>query len=104
LKSMSNDQILSAIRSVHAGRKCVPAEVAARLAEHMGDEDLTPRELDVLKLIRDGHRTKQIADKLGIAETTAAFHIKNLVEKLGANDRAHAVTIAIRRGMLDVEP
>ena len=103
LKSMPQDQVLSVIRSVHAGRKHVPTEVAARLAEHLGDEDLTIREMDVLRLIRDGHRNKQIADKLGIAETTVAFHIKNLVEKLGANDRAHAVTIAIRRGMLGVE-
>ena len=103
LKSMPNDQILSVIRSVHAGRKHVPTEVAARLAEHLGEEDLTTRELDVLQLIRDGFRNKQIADKLGIAETTVNFHIKNLVDKLGANDRTHAVTIAIRRGLLEVE-
>ena len=100
LKSMPKDEILAAIRSVHAGRKHVPAEVAARLAEHLGEEDLTTRELDVLRLIRDGHRNKQIADKLGIAETTVNFHIKNLVDKLGANDRTHAVTIATRRGLL----
>jgi DNA-binding NarL/FixJ family response regulator len=104
LKSMPNDQILSVIRSVHAGRKHVPTEVAARLAEHLGEEDLTTRELDVLRLIRDGSRNKQIADKLGIAETTVNFHIRNLVDKLGANDRTHAVTIAIRRGLLQVEP
>jgi DNA-binding NarL/FixJ family response regulator len=104
LKSMPNDQILSVIRSVHAGRKHVPTEVAARLAEHLGDEDLTARELDVLRLIRDGFRNKQIADKLSIAETTVNFHIKNLVGKLSANDRTHAVTIAIRRGLLDVTP
>ena len=103
LKSMPNDQILSVIRSVHAGRKHVPVEVAARLAEHLGEENLTARELDVLRLIRDGHRNKQIADELGIAETTVNFHIKNLVDKLGANDRTHAVTIAIRRGLLDVD-
>jgi DNA-binding NarL/FixJ family response regulator len=103
LKSMPNDQILSVIRSVHAGRKHVPAEVAARLAEHLGEESLTARELDVLRLIRDGHRNKQIADELRIAETTVNFHIKNLVDKLGANDRTHAVTIAIRRGLLDVD-
>jgi DNA-binding NarL/FixJ family response regulator len=103
LKSMPNEQILSVIRSVHAGRKHVPAEVAARLAEHLGEENLTARELDVLRLIRDGHRNKQIADELGIAETTVNFHIKNLVDKLGANDRTHAVTIAIRRGLLDVD-
>ena len=102
LKSMPKEQILTAIRSVHAGRKHVPAEVAARLAEHLGEEDLTTRELDVLRLIRDGHRNKQIADRLGIAETTVNFHIKNLVDKLGANDRTHAVTIAIRRGLLQV--
>lgn len=103
LKSMPNEQILSVIRSVHAGKKHVPPEVAARLAEHLGEENLTVRELEVLRLIRDGHRNKQIADELGIAETTVNFHIKNLVEKLGANDRTHAVTIAIRRGLIAVE-
>jgi DNA-binding NarL/FixJ family response regulator len=103
LKSMPNDQLLAAIRSVHAGKKHVPAEVATRLAEHLGEELLTVRELDVLRLIRDGHRNKQIADQLGIAETTVNFHIKNLVDKLGANDRTHAVTIAIRRGLMEIE-
>jgi DNA-binding NarL/FixJ family response regulator len=104
LKTMPNDQILAVIRSVHAGRKHVPLEVAAKLAEHLGEPILTARELDVLRLIRDGHRNKQIADELHIAETTVNFHIKNLVEKLGANDRTHALTIAIRRGLLQVEP
>ena len=103
LKSMPKDKLLAGIRSVHAGRKHVPEEVAARLAEHLGEEDLSPRELEVLRLIRDGHRNKQIADVLGIAETTVNFHIKNLVGKLGANDRTHAVTIAVRRGLLNVE-
>jgi DNA-binding NarL/FixJ family response regulator len=103
LKTMPHEQIVSVIRAVHAGRKPVPTEVAARLAAHLGQEDLTTRELEVLGLIRDGHRNKQIADRLGIAETTVNFHIKNLVDKLGANDRAHAVTIAIRRGLLAVD-
>jgi DNA-binding NarL/FixJ family response regulator len=103
LKTMPKDELLAGIRSVHAGRKHVPAEVAARLAEHLGEEHLTARELDVLRLIRDGHRNKQIADRLGIAETTVNFHIKNLVDKLGANDRTHAVTIAVRRGLLTME-
>src|SRR5262245_3170707 len=102
LKSMPNEQLLSAIRVVHAGRKHVPVEVATKLAEHPGEETRTSRELDVLHLIRDGHRNKQIADQLGIAETTVNFHIKNLVDKLGANDRTHAVTIALRRGLLDI--
>ena len=102
LKSMKKDELLAVIRSVHAGRRHVPPEVAARLAEHLGEEDLTTRELEVLRLIRDGCRNKQIADRLAIAETTVNFHIKNLVSKLGANDRTHAVTIAVRRGLLQV--
>lgn len=102
LKSMPKDQLLAVIRSVHSGRRHVPPEVAARLAEHMDEEDLTARELEVLRLIRDGCRNKHIADQLAIAETTVNFHIKNIVTKLGANDRAHAVTIAIRRGLLQV--
>jgi len=102
LKSMPKAEMLDVIRSVHAGRRHVPHAVAARLAEHMGEEDLTNRELDVLRLIRDGFRNKQIADQLSIAETTVNFHIKNLVDKLQANDRTHAVTIAIRRGLLHV--
>jgi DNA-binding NarL/FixJ family response regulator len=73
--------------------------VAARLAEHLGDEELATRELEVPKLIRDGYRNKQIADKLSISENMVNFHIKNLVDKLGANDRTHAVTIALRRGL-----
>ena len=96
------DELLAVVRSVHAGRRHVPPEVAARLAEHLGEEDLTARELQVLRLIRDGHRNKQIADQLAIAETTVNFHIKNLVDKLGANDRTHAVTIAVRRGLLQM--
>jgi DNA-binding NarL/FixJ family response regulator len=102
LKSMHMDELLSVIRSVHAGRRQIPAEVAARLAEHMGDDDLTARELDVLRLIRDGYRNKQIADQLSISENTVNFHIKNLVDKLQANDRTHAVTIALRRGLLQI--
>jgi DNA-binding NarL/FixJ family response regulator len=102
LKSMPTDELLGIIRSVHGGRRHIPPEVAARLAEHMGDEDLTDRELEVLRLIREGQRNKQIADRLCIAESTVNFHIKNLMEKLQANDRTHAVTIALRRGMLQI--
>ena len=102
LKSTPNKELLNVIRSVHSGQRHVPPEVAARLVEHIGDESLTPRELDVLRLIRDGHRNKEIASKLFISETTVNFHIKNLVDKLGANDRTHAVTIAIRRGLLQI--
>src|SRR6267154_2218951 len=102
LKSVPKNELLMAVRCVHAGRRYVPLEVAARLAEHLGDEVLTPRELDVLRLIRDGSRNKQIAEHLSIAEGTVNFHIKNIVDKLGANDRAHALTIAFRRGLLHI--
>jgi DNA-binding NarL/FixJ family response regulator len=102
LKSMPKDELLSVIRSVHAGKKHLSPEVAARVAEHMGEDELTTRELEVLRLIHDGHRNKQIADRLSIAETTVNFHIKNIVDKLRANDRTHAVTIALRRGLLQV--
>jgi DNA-binding NarL/FixJ family response regulator len=102
LKSMQKNELLGVIRTVHAGRRYLPPEVAARLSEHFGEDDLTDRELQVLRLIRDGHRNKQIADQLAIAETTVNFHIKNLVDKLQANDRTHAVTIALRRGLLEI--
>ena len=102
LKTTPKNELLTVIRSVCRGHKYVSAEVAARLAENMGEESLTDRELQVLQLIREGNRNKQIADRLSIAEATVNFHIKNLIAKLGANDRAHAVSIAIRRGLLEV--
>lgn len=102
LKSMPQDDLLAVVRTVHAGKRSVHPDIAARLAEHMGEEGLTSRELEVLRLIRDGFRNKQIADQLSIAEVTVNFHIRNLVDKLGANDRTHAVTIALRRGFLQI--
>jgi len=101
-KSMPKNELLDIIRSVHSGHRHVPPQVAARLAEHFGEDDLTNRELEVLQLIREGYRNKQIASQLAIAETTVNFHIKNLVDKLQANDRTHAVTIALRRGLLQI--
>jgi DNA-binding NarL/FixJ family response regulator len=102
LKNTPKKELLAVIRSVHAGQRHLSADVAARLAEYLGDDGLTPRELDVLRLIRDGHRNKEIAARLTISETTVNFHIKNLVDKLRANDRTHAVTIATRRGLLQI--
>lgn len=102
LKSMDRDGLLNVIRSVYAGQRHVQPEVAARLAEHVGDEELTTRELEVLRFVRDGYRNKQIADRLAISENTVNFHLKNLIIKLGANDRTHAVTIAQRRGLLPI--
>lgn len=102
LKSMPMGELLDVIRSVHAGRRHIPPEVAARLVEYMGDDDLTTRELEVLRFIRDGLHNKEIADQLSISENTVHFHIKNLIDKLRANDRTHAVTIALRRGLLHI--
>ncbi|MGD1025871.1 MAG: response regulator transcription factor [Candidatus Sulfotelmatobacter sp.] len=102
LKSMPKAEMLAVIRAVKSGRRHIPAEVASRLAAHLLDNDLTPRELELLRLIRDGYRNKQIACELAISETTVNFHIKNLVDKLGANDRTHAVIIALRRSLLEI--
>jgi DNA-binding NarL/FixJ family response regulator len=100
LKSTPKSELLEIVRFAHRGRRRIPPDVAARLAEHMGKEQITAREIEVLTLIRDGNRNKQIANQLSIAETTVNFHIKNLVGKLQANDRTHAVIIAIQRGLL----
>jgi DNA-binding NarL/FixJ family response regulator len=102
LKSMPRDEILATIRMVYTRGKSISPEIAQRLADQVSEEQLTVRELEVLRLIRDGHRNKQIADVLCIAETTVNFHVKNLVDKLHANDRTHAVTLAVRRGLLSM--
>lgn len=102
LKSTPKKELLDVIRAVHAGKRHIPPQVAACLAEHLGEEELTNRELQVLRLIRDGYRNKQIAEQLRIADTTVNFHVKNLMGKLGANDRTHAVTICLRRGLLQI--
>jgi DNA-binding NarL/FixJ family response regulator len=101
LKSTPKDELLAVIRSVHTGHRHLSSEVASRLAEHYTDDALTGREMDVLRLIRDGCKNKEIAAQLAISETTVNFHIKNLVGKLQANDRTHAVALAIRRGILE---
>jgi DNA-binding NarL/FixJ family response regulator len=102
LKSTLKDELLKIIRRVSTGRRHIPSDVASSVAEHMGEEDLTARELEVLALIREGNKNRQIADQLSISETTVNFHIKNIVDKLQANDRTHAVTIALRRGLLHI--
>lgn len=102
LKSMPKDDLLNVIRAVHSGKKHFPAEVAIRLAGYFADDELTRREIQVLELIRDGNRNRQIADQLSISETTVNFHIRNLVDKLQAKDRTHAVIVALRRGLLPI--
>ncbi|WP_260794730.1 response regulator [Occallatibacter riparius] len=103
LKNTPKAEMLRVIRWVSEGRRHIPPEVANTIAEHLGLEELSPRETSVLKLIRDGCQNKWIAHRLGIAETTVNFHIRNIVEKLQANDRTHAVTIGFRRGVLELE-
>jgi len=100
LKSMPPKELVEVIRQVHAGKKRVPAQVAARLAEHLADEDLTVREIEVLGQIAGGNRNRDIAEKLSITEETVKVHIKHIMEKLGANDRTQAVAIGLRRGII----
>ena len=100
LKSMPPTDLLDVIRQVHAGKKRIPPEVASQLAEHMGDELLTQREIDVLRAVADGNRNRDIAEKLFISEETVKVHIKHIMEKLHASDRTDAVAIAVRRGII----
>ena len=102
LKSMPPGELLAGIREVHAGKKRIPHEVAAQLAEHMGEEALTARELEVLQQVAGGNRNRDIADRLFIAEETVKVHVKHIMEKLGAQDRTEAVAIALRRGIIQL--
>jgi len=102
LKSMPPRELLDGIRQVHAGKKRIPAEVAARLAEHLSDESLTAREVEVLRQVASGNRNRDIAERLFISEETVKVHVKHIMDKLGANDRTQAVSIAIRRGIIQL--
>ena len=102
LKTMPPAEVIDAIRQVHAGRKRIPPAVAAQLAEHLADEALTPREIEVLRRIAEGDRNKEIADRLSISEETVKVHVKHIMDKLGASDRTEAVAVAIRRGIIEL--
>lgn len=102
LKSMPPKELIEAIRQVHAGKKRIPPELAAQLAEHMGEEELTPREIEVLQHLAGGNRNRDIAERLFITEETVKVHVKHLMEKLGASDRTQAVAIAVRRGIIQL--
>jgi DNA-binding NarL/FixJ family response regulator len=102
LKSMPPRELVEVIRQVHAGKKRVPAEVASHLAEHLSDEALTVREIDVLRHIAGGNRNRDIAERLYISEETVKVHVKHIMEKLGATDRTQAVAIAVRRGIIQL--
>lgn len=104
LKTMLRMHLLDTIRAVHAGHRRIPAEIASDMAEHAADDALTAREIEVLKEVATGNANKIIADKLSISEDTVKAHMKSILSKLGANDRTHAVTIAMRRGFLELHP
>ena len=99
-KGIVRDELLETIRSVHAGKRRLPAAVAQKLAEHIADEPISPRELEVLSLMAAGKRNKEIASELSIAEDTVKMHVRNVLSKLQVNDRTEAVTIALRRGII----
>ncbi|HEX5423321.1 MAG TPA: response regulator transcription factor [Bryobacteraceae bacterium] len=102
LKGLLRKELLETIRAVHAGQKRLSAEVAAEIAEHVTDDTLTPREIDVLRLVAGGNANKEIAAKLSLTEETVKSHVRNILAKLGAHDRTHAVTIGLKRGIIDV--
>jgi DNA-binding NarL/FixJ family response regulator len=102
LKNLLHKELLQTIRAVHGGRRAMAAEVAAGVAEHTGEEGLTPKEVDVLQLIAAGNANKEIAAQLSVTEETVKSRVKNILEKLGANDRTHAVTIGLKRGIIDL--
>jgi DNA-binding NarL/FixJ family response regulator len=102
LKSMPPKELVEVIRHVHAGKKKIPPQLAAQLAEHLSDEALTGREVEVLSQIAGGNRNRDIADRLFISEETVKVHIKHIMEKLGASDRTQAVAIGVRRGIIQL--
>src|SRR5712675_3631306 len=102
LKGLLRKELLETIRLVHAGQKRIPPEVAAQLAEHATDGSLSSREIQVLRLISGGNANKEIAAQLSISEETVKGHVKSILAKLGANDRTHAVTIGLKRGIIDL--
>jgi DNA-binding NarL/FixJ family response regulator len=102
LKSMPPKELVEVIRQVHVGKRPIPPEIAANLAEHYSDEALTVREVEVLRQVAGGNRNRDIADKLFITEETVKVHIKHIMEKLGASDRTQAVAIGVRRGIIQL--
>ena len=102
LKNTPPKELVEAVRQVHAGRKRIPQEVAAQLAEHIADEALTGREIEVLLQVSGGNRNREIAEHLAISEETVKVHVKHIMEKLGASDRTAAVAIAVRRGIIQL--
>ena len=102
LKNMIRKELAETIRSVHAGRKKIPPEIAVEMAEHHSDDALTEREIEILREVAAGKANKIIADSLSISEQTVKAHTRSILSKLGANDRTHAVTIGLKRGIIEI--
>jgi DNA-binding NarL/FixJ family response regulator len=102
LKGLLRKELLETIRAVHGGQRRLPPEIAAEIAEHATDDGLTPREVEVLRLIAAGNANKEIAARLSLTEETVKGHVKHILAKLGANDRTHAVTIGLKRGIFEI--
>jgi DNA-binding NarL/FixJ family response regulator len=102
LKNMLRKELLDTIRAVYAGQRRLSSEAAAGIAEHSTDCMLTPREIDVLRLVATGKANKEIGARLELTEGTVKSHLKNILDKLGANDRTHAVTMALKRGIIEL--
>lgn len=102
LKNMVRKELIETIRSVYAGKRRIPAEIAVEIAEHHLDDDLTDREIEVLREVAAGNANKIVAQHLKVSEETVKAHMKNILSKLGANDRTHAVTIALKRGIIEI--
>lgn len=102
LKSMLRKELVETVRAVHAGRKRIPPEIAIEMAQHHDDDTLTSREIEVLREIAAGNANKNVAEHLSISEETVKAHVRSILSKLGANDRTHAVTVALKRGIIDL--
>jgi len=102
LKNMLRKELVETIRTVHGGKKRIPSEIAIEMAEHHADDSLSEREIEVLGLVAEGNSNKKVAERLYISEETVKAHLRNILSKLGANDRTHAVTIALKRGIIDI--
>jgi DNA-binding NarL/FixJ family response regulator len=102
LKNMVRKELIDTIRTVHGGKKRIPAEIAVEMAEHHSDDALTEREIEVLRGVAAGNANKRVAQLLNVSEETIKAHMKSILSKLGANDRTHAVTIALKRGIIEI--
>jgi len=103
IKDVATEEILAAIRAVHQGQRCIPPDIATRMLERLWQADLTPREIDILKHVARGLGNKEIGESLDISQATVKNHVASLIAKLGAQDRTHAVTLALERNIIDID-